>query len=157
MLSVDFYTYAIGFFLQVPDYVCTYAEDISTQRSCTPEEICADESTIIDWQVDWTSDRSLNNWRVKFDLTCAPDWKVAFPGMFLFVGWTVTTLLLPPLSNIFGRKKFFAAAMILGFFINLVILITHSWTVLIIMSFCLGLLTSIRIQVGYNYMIEFIP
>ena len=154
-MSVNFWTFAIGFFLQVPDYVCTYAAGMT--QSCVPEEICADDSTIIDWQVDWTSDRSFNNWRVKFDLTCAPEWKVAFPGMFFFVGWMLTALWLPPLSDIFGRKKFFAAAMILGLLFHFVMLFTHSWTVIIIMSFCIGLISSIRMQVGFNYMIEFIP
>ena len=77
--------------------------------------------------------------------------------MLYFIGFTVTTLWLPPLSDIFGRKKFFTAGMALGLAIHVVMLFTQSWTMMIVMCFCIGLLTPLRMQVGFNYMIEFIP
>ena len=43
------------------------------------------------------------------------------------------------------------------FIIHLVMLFTQSWTVIILMSLCTGLLTPIRMQVGYNYILEFCP
>lgn len=77
--------------------------------------------------------------------------------MFYFVGWTLTTLWLPPLSDIYGRKIFFLTAMASGMVFHLGIYFAQNWAVIIAMSFCIGLVSSLRIQVGFNYMIEFFP
>ena len=40
---------------------------------------------------------------------------------------------------------------------HLGIYFAQNWAVIIAMSFCVGLVSSLRIQVGFNYMIEFFP
>jgi len=42
---------------------------------------------------------------------CAKPWKVGFIGSAFFLGWVTTILWLPRLSDMYGRKKFFAAGM----------------------------------------------
>ena len=155
MISTSFWLYALGFFLQVPDYLCTF--DDGKFDSCTQQQICEEDSIIVNWEIDWTSERSFNNWVEKFDLTCAPDWKIALPGVMFFVGLTLTTVWLPPLSDIYGRKSLFIVAMGTGLLFHFGMYITSHWSVIITMTFLLGLITSLRIQVGYNYLIEFFP
>ena len=77
--------------------------------------------------------------------------------MFLFIGITLTTLWLPSLSDIYGRKLFYAATMGAGLAIHLGMFFTPSWTLMIVLSFIFGLITPLRLQVGYNYLIEFWP
>ena len=77
--------------------------------------------------------------------------------MFLFIGITLTTLWLPSLSDIYGRKLFYAATMGAGLAIHLGMFFAQSWTLMIVLSFIFGLITPLRLQVGYNYLIEFWP
>lgn len=44
-----------------------------------------------------------------------------------------------------------------GMALHLGIFFTQSWAVIIALSFGVGFATSLRIQVGFNYLIEFFP
>ena len=146
--------YALGFFLQSPDYICTDVD--GSTRACKAEEICIAESDLT-WQVNWDSERSFENWRVKFDLTCAESWVIALPGMLYFIGLASTTLWLPSFSDMYGRRLYFLIAMLTGLAFNFGMFITQNWIVLSSMAFLLGFVTSLRLQVGFNYLIEFVP
>ena len=79
------------------------------------------------------------------------------PGVMYFVGLTFTSTWLPPFSDIYGRKKFFLAGMSLCLLFHTGMYFTNHWSVVIAMTFCIGLASSLRIQVGFNYLIELFP
>ena len=105
MISVSAWMYALGFFLQVPNYLCTLGD--GSVISCKHDKICDEDNQVSSWEVDWSSDRSFHNWFVKFGLTCKPVWQRAMPSSLYFFGWFLTSFWLPALSDIYGRKKFF--------------------------------------------------
>ena len=122
LISVSFWVFALGFFLQIPGYTCTDPD--GQTATCTEQQICAEDSVITDWQIDWESERTFNNWRVKFDLTCASDIIIALPGMCYFIGWTLSTFWLPSLSDIFGRRMFVLGSIAAGMALHLGIFFT---------------------------------
>ena len=74
-----------------------------------------------------------------------------------FIGWAIALLFLPRLADIYGRKKIFLAAISMVIAVMTVILVTTSLTVMIVAFFALGVASSVRVAVGYNYLIEFAP
>ena len=119
--------------------------------------ICDPDPTILEWDVDWNSDKSLKNWYLKFDLICAADWKKVMPGAMYFIGLSFTTTWLPPFSDMYGRKSFFLVTMFSCLLFHLGIYFTTHWSVVIVMALCIGLVASLRVQVGFNYLIELFP
>jgi len=72
------------------------------------------------------------------------------------MGWTTTCLVIPPLSDRYGRKYIFFISMVLGTIGYAWLMFTHNINVTISMMFMQGLITSGRITVGYVYMQEFL-
>ena len=79
------------------------------------------------------------------------------PGVMYFVGFTFTLTWLPPFSDIYGRKKFFMIAISLSLLFHIGMYVTNQWSMMIAMTFCIGLASSLRLQVGFNYLIELFP
>ena len=90
-------------------------------------------------------------------MTCVDNWKVGLIGASLFLGWSVTLLWLPSFSDRYGRKRFFWGAMVLDLFLYVGLFLTTDLIVMICIWFCFGLLTSIRTNVGYVYLMELLP
>ena len=60
-------------------------------------------------------------------------------GFFMFTFW------LPAWSDIYGRKKFFAFAVIADMVLLLSIMFTKSWAVVYVVAFFIGAVTSLRV------------
>ena len=88
---------------------------------------------------------------------CATPWKVGFIGSAFFLGWCTTILWLPRLSDGNGRKKFFMAGMALNMLLYTMLMTCESLDAMIFVMFCFGMTTSIRINVGYVYLMELVP
>ena len=158
MSSIGLILYTFGFNTQEPDYLCTYSTDSDAAwTECGREDFCGDDSTVVSWEIDWASDRSLNNWYGKLDLYCAPKWKTAAIMSIFFAGWTLTLPFLPRLADVRGRRPIWRVAVAVQFLMMLVVLWTRRVEVMLVAMFILGGLSSIRICVGYNYLIEFMP
>ena len=151
------FIYGVGFYLQVPDYKCIDA--YGAIYPCSQEEICdgIDQDDSPAKVVDWDGNRSINNWIIKFDLLCEPSWKLSTPGFNYFLGWALTSFWLPKYADLYGRKKIFLISHVLDLCIYTTILLTSHFTIIMVCGFLLGMLSSIRISVGYNFMIEFFP
>ena len=74
-----------------------------------------------------------------------------------FAGWTLTLPFLPRLADVRGRRPIWRVAVAVQFLMMLVVLWTRRVEVMLVAMFILGGLSSIRICVGYNYLIEFMP
>jgi MFS family permease len=78
-------------------------------------------------------------------------------GASLFLGWCVTLLWLPNIADRKGRKRVFWAGMISQMVFYIGLLVTTNLYVMIAMWFIFGMLSAIRIQVGYVYHMELLP
>ena len=57
-----FLNHMIPFLIQKQVYKCTL-EDLEEEKLiCTQENICAGDERILAWEIDYSNDRSLNNW-----------------------------------------------------------------------------------------------
>lgn len=124
---------------------------------CTKEYICAGDDRIATWEADPNSTKTLYNWQQKLDLTCVDDWKIGMIGASLFIGWCVTLLWLPSIADKKGRRNLFWFGMVCDLALYTGLMLTHRLGVMIFIYFCFGMICSIRIQVGYVYLMEVLP
>lgn len=63
----SFFVHFIPFLIQKQVYECTYTDEVlaagSTEGICTRENICAGDTRILSWEIDYTDNRSLQNWQ----------------------------------------------------------------------------------------------
>ena len=111
----------------------------------------------MEYRVDWGSPFSLHNWIEKLDAVCTPSIYLSFICTSFFIGWVSTLLVLPPMSDKYGRKLFFQ----FGIFANVIVYYfvkeTRSLRNLIIAQFFCGMLNSLRTTMGYVYLMELLP
>ena len=88
---------------------------------------------------------------------CMPRWEVGMLGTVYFIGWASTLLWLPRFGDKFGRQKVFATGMTLTLIMYTLLLWTTNYYVMLGSIFAQGTLTSIRINVGWIYLIEMMP
>ena len=100
---------------------------------------------------------TLYNWQQKLDLTCVDEWKIGMIGASLGFGWCSTLLWLPILSDKTGRKRIFQFGMLSDLLLYTGLLLTDSLAVMIMLYFIFGMMTSIRVQVGFVYLMEILP
>ena len=124
---------------------------------CTKEQICNDDYHVRNWEVDWSSDKSLHNWYEQLDLVCEPSWKIAVAGSAFFVGWVSTLLWIPRLSDKSGRKKMQVTGMAVSSILYTAMLFANSLDMMIGILFCLGTMRTINLTMSYIYMIELMP
>lgn len=127
IVSVSFWVFVLGYFVQKPVYMCQFAKTVTQLEKdelCTAEYICEADSRILDWHIDDSNSKTLQNWQQRLDLMCVPSWKVGMIGTSFFIGWASTLLWLPRFGDKFGRQKVFAAGMTL----NLVMFALMMWT-----------------------------
>lgn len=159
MSATSWFIYELGYYTQPPtSYVCTYTEaSLASSDICTVENICSGDPRIESWQADPDSPDTLDNWQQKLDLTCVAEWEIGMIGAAFGVGWCVTLLWLPSFADKNGRKHIYWFAMLLDFFLYTGLLVTDNLGVLILLMSLFGMLSSIRIQVGFVYLMEIVP
>lgn len=157
MSSISWFMYEIGFLIQSPDtYACTYNADFEP-TPCTREYICAGDPAIASWEADPDSPKTLFNWQQKLNLTCVDDWKIGMIGASFFLGWTSTLLWLPAIADKNGRKKIFWIGMNCQLLLFIGLMMTTSLEVMIFLWMAFGMLSSVRVTVGYVYLMEMMP
>ena len=78
------------------------------------------------------------------------------PSAFL-IGWALTLLWVPKLGDKYGRKMIFTLSMWIGVVLYTVLMFTESLNVMIAVSGACGALSSIRMNIGFVYMMELMP
>ena len=64
-------------------------------------------------RVDTDDAHSLQNWVDQYDLTCIEHAKIGLLGTMIFLGWMTSSMVVPRLSDIYGRKMFFLGFQVL--------------------------------------------
>ena len=60
-----FINHLIPFLIQQQVYSCTYTDSLfsDADQICTRQNICDGDARIAGWEIDYTNDRSLDNWQ----------------------------------------------------------------------------------------------
>ena len=97
---------------------------------------------------------SYDNWVQRFNLHCASKSKIGFISSAFFAGHVFTLIWVPRVSDLFGRQKVLIAGTLMNFLAFTFLLLTESYAVLIICMTTFGMMSTIRVQVGVNYLYE---
>ena len=144
---------ALAYLQKVPkEYFCVY-EGSSDPVSCTPADFC-DNPNVISFEPNYGLEDTYDNWVQRFNLHCAPKSKIGFISSAFFAGWVFTLIWVPRVSDLFGRQKVLIAGTLINFLAFTFLLLTESYAVLIICMTTFGMMATIRVQVGVNYMYE---
>ena len=149
-----FLFYNIALLELQPQYLCTNSTS-TVEYHCKPSDFC--DKTNVTHRVDWDDKTSLHNWVETLDLTCTSGAKVGLIGSMYFFGLAASAIVLPRISDIFGRKKIYFIAMALHLIVYFVFLVSTSLTLNIVMILLFGALSVGRASIGYIYMQEFTP
>ena len=125
---------AQGHFVSIPD----------DSDFCKPDYFCKEENnaTII-WQIATEDHVTLDNWMKQYHMYCLDPQLISFIGTFFFIGFAVTSPVIPPLSDKYGRKWFFFWSMVLNCLCMLATLVLpggniHYYYVIIGIQFLFG-------------------
>ena len=111
----------------------------------------------MNYWVDRENPNSIYNWAEGIKLMCRPGWQIGLLGSAYFSGWCLTLLWMPQMSEKIGRKKFFQQAQLLTFLLYAVMVLTSSFTCMVVCFFFQGFLNSARTGVGWPYLLEIVP
>jgi len=97
----------------MPSYECK--NEVGDWDTCYPSEFCKPDQTFssTNVRIDASNPYSLHNWVDQLDLTCAGHSSIGLLGTMVYMGWMMGSMLIPRLSDIYGRKKFFLGFQIL--------------------------------------------
>ena len=95
---------SLSFLTKVPDeYFCIY-EGETESVSCKPKDFCAPDSSVTSFRPNMELKDSYYNWVLRYDLHCASGAKIGMIGASFFIGWIITLLFVPRLSDAYlGR------------------------------------------------------
>jgi len=156
--SISFFFYQIPFLVQKQVYSCEFSiPDQNMQEVCTVENICSDDPRISSWEIDYSDDRSLNNWQQQLGLMCEPDYKGALLGSISLFAMLATLPFLPPLADKYGRKWVFVVGRFIECILFTILMSTSSWTLMMAVMAGFGMTTTTRMTVGITYMQELFP
>ncbi len=145
--------YIIHFMQAKPDYTCLNV-NTNTSYPCTADDFCSRPG--IKFKVDYSTEQTIKNFITDFDLHCIDKVQMSMMGTVLFIGYTLSCLILPRLADIHGRKKIFCGFYHFHALGTAVILFLPSYIGIYIGLFMIGISSSIRSTVGYVYALEFI-
>jgi len=160
--------YGQSYLLLYPDYNCKYPSETqywNTNSSlylekCNREYFC--EHQDVEFIRDEESHHSLDNWIKKYNMDCTSHNIISLFGMLFFTGWAITSLIIPPLADIHGRKNIYVYLLCTNLFTYIVPMVlpgsSFEYVYIIIASFFInGLMAGGKTAVGYCYMLELLP
>ena len=145
---------ALGFLEKVPkEYYCTYEDDPEKEVVCKPEDFCNDPS-VLSYHPNMELKQSYQNWISHYNLTCTPGGYIGLIGSCFFTGWIITLIFIPRISDLNGRQKLIMYGNIVCTLAYALLFISHSYVVLIISMTIMGMMSTIRAQIGTIYLYE---
>jgi MFS transporter, putative metabolite:H+ symporter len=113
--------------------------------------------TSIYYQVDFSNEASLDNWFVELSLECVSKTRIGLIGSSMFMGWALSAVFLPRLSDIYGRKKIFIFSILLQSCAMSVMYFSHSLNLTTAMMFIFGMAAVGRTSISFLYLMELLP
>lgn len=120
MNSSDSLVLGIAFLeIEPSQFLCYYdpntPENPSTEPewvSCSKDDICSKELPRDRYRGDPADPEYIHNWVEKYDTLCKPKSKLGLFGLYFFVGILSTILVLPKISDMYGRRLIFIQTMV---------------------------------------------
>lgn len=145
----------MAFFELMPQYEC-YDKDSGVWENCEPDQFCSadhtfDRSLV---RVDRDDAHSFHNWVDQLNLTCVEHAKIGLLGTMIFLGWMTSSLVIPRLSDIFGRKIFFLGFQVMQVLALIAVNYSTSLGAALLSLFCLGFSGVGRSPIVFIYMQE---
>lgn len=103
-------------------------------------------------RVDLDDAHSLQNWVDQYDLTCIEHAKIGLLGTMIFLGWMTSSMFVPRMSDIFGRKKFFLGFQVMQVLAIIALLYVKSFGAALFSLFCVGFAGVGRSPIVFIYM-----
>jgi MFS family permease len=103
----------LAILLLPPEYKCQVLnrgiwDALEDDNLCRPANFCEKNDTIR-WELDETSDKTLQNWFTEYKLECQPARIIGMFGSLYFVGDLTSTMIFTPVIDYYGRKRSFWA------------------------------------------------
>ena len=108
------------------------------------------------WRIDYSCNTCLHNWVERLSLTCEPKWKIGWIGSSLWLGWVFTLLFIPRLADKYGRHWIYTIGMLLLLPVFITTMCSHSIDLTIVCILLQGMLSTVRVSIGFVYMMEFV-
>ena len=106
------------------------------------------------YRMNTSADYSLYNWIEQFDLECAPKSEFGLFGSIYFAGAVISSLIVPRISDKYGRKLITIIGLMAHMVGATVILFSHSLKNSLTMILLIGFAMGGRCFVGYAFMTE---
>ena len=112
---------------------------------------------MISWEVDWTYSNSLHNWVTWLDLYCVESYQLGIFGSLYFLGFLISCLIFPPLSDKYGRRNFFMLGALLQLLAISAKMTFRSKEIFLALMFVLGFSQPMKSMIAYSHLMEFLP
>lgn len=157
--------YPMGFYELQPSYLCktfdaSLPDSWTEWYECTNIDFCeslreeGSPTRALEYMVDTESPSSLNNWIQHFDLECAPKKQWGMFGALFFAGVTSGSLIIPRLSDKFGRRKMAILGNMLHLVPGALFMLSHNLNFSLFLIYIMGIGMGGRVFVGYINMSE---
>eukprot|EP00347_Sterkiella_histriomuscorum_P005881 403354919 len=161
-LNVALMMYNYGYFFMYPKYQCQMNMDASNPlasdnyQSCSREEICGSRNSI-NYRIDQTNEYSLQNWITQLDLTCTDSFKISLFGTLDFVGQLISSIVMPPIADKYGKKYFTITATYLQIIMYIMMLVfSRSTSLYYLCTFIFGVLFISKNYITYAHMVDMV-
>lgn len=111
------------------------------------------------WRIDYSKPNSFRNWvdPDKLDLTCESKVLIGFLGAFFFIGFALSSAVIPRIADLYGRKRIYTFSMVLNLLFGVFLFFSKSIYFSIFSFFFIGVSSGGRVVVGTMYVNEFLP
>lgn len=135
--------HAFAYLTKIPrEYFVTY-EGQSDPVVSTPEDFCHD-TKVESYTPNMELEDSYDNWVTSLNLHCASGTKIGFLGGAFFLGWAITVLFLPRISDLFGRQKIIILGTVTNFISYTIMILATNYPQMIFSMIIMGFAATVR-------------
>ena len=136
-----------------PRFECLNDEN-GEWRECSKEEICGGHIPRDHYRYDEDQEEYIDNWVEQYSLLCEPKWRIGLIGSLYFAGVVSTILLIPWLTDKFGRRWIVIISYTLLIALTIGLMFGSDIITLYILLFLIGATWGGRIISGISWLVE---
>jgi len=88
-------------------------------------------------------------------MQCADNSRFGLLGMMIFLGWTISAVIVPRLADIYGRKPTFIINYLVELLAVILMIYSRTFEIMAVALFLIGVCSAGRWTVTYIYLMEF--
>ena len=110
-----------------------------------------DGTRVNSYEYDYSGSTSFHNYVERLDLACASSETIGMLGSAFFLGWTMFSIAIPRLADMYGRKVVYIGALMLQAPTIYGLIISHSVSLTTALLFVMGICAAGRVSVAFLY------